>query len=75
MKSGKIIDSKEQSLVVCYKVPTGKLALYRIFRLWKISVFLDFLLDCEDEGIIFLLNSVIVYQLTLCDIPTHLDHH
>jgi hypothetical protein len=45
------------------------------FHLWKIFIILDSLLDSEDKGIMFLLNSVTVYQLTLCDIPKHLDRH
>jgi len=45
------------------------------FHLSKISVILDSLLDPEDDGIMFLLNSVTVYQLKLCDIPKHLDRH
>jgi len=45
------------------------------FHLWKISVILYSLLDSKYEGILFLLNSVTAYQLTLCHIPEHLDHH
>lgn len=48
----KFIDSKEQSLVVCYKMQTVKKLppFWMSFNFWQISFILDSLLDPEDEA-------------------------